>query len=102
MKQCTRCKETLPHDAYYVSRASKDGFQTWCKKCQLEVNRLNIEHREKYGPSIIRDAKVCRICNTKKPANQFTKKTSSADGLQSYCRPCWVSYVQKAKLRSKI
>lgn len=99
MKDCTRCKRTLSYDLYYISSNNKDGYQVWCKECQLQVNKLNVEHRQKYGPSIKRDAKTCRLCNTIKPVSQFTKKTSSADGLQSYCRPCWVSYVKKAKVK---
>jgi len=102
MKECRRCNTLLPYSDYYTAKGNKDGFQTWCKKCQLKVNKIHVQQRKDFGPSIFRDSKTCCTCLTKKPISQFTKKTSAADGYQSYCRPCWTSYVKKAKRKNKI
>lgn len=32
-KQCTRCKDTKPLDAFHVKRSEPDGRQKWCKQC---------------------------------------------------------------------
>lgn len=34
------------------------------------------------------EEKICRKCNLPKPASDFHKNRSIADGLNSYCKPC--------------
>jgi hypothetical protein len=33
--------------------------------------------------------KRCTKCGNDRPVSLFTKKTSSKDGLNSWCKPCW-------------
>lgn len=40
-----------------------------------------------YGEDTM-DSKLCKKCLTVKPVSEFNKKTSAADGLQTYCRSC--------------
>ena len=41
-KRCPRCGRDLPKEAFGKNRATKDGFQNWCKEC---TNAQNKEHR---------------------------------------------------------
>jgi hypothetical protein len=84
-------------DDFYVNRSSKSGYQKICKECQLKYNKLHTEYIKRTGPTIIKQSKVCRICNTQKPVSQFGKRNNKADGLMSYCKPCWGIYVKNAK-----
>lgn len=40
--------------------------------------------------------KICRRCGKEKPAGEFNRKSSSPDGLQSYCKECVKEYRFKA------
>ena len=36
-KQCTKCKEVFSYEhGFSKNKSKKDGFQDWCKKCQVE------------------------------------------------------------------
>lgn len=37
MKQCTKCKQTLPLDQFSKCRTNKDGLQFSCKKCKKQI-----------------------------------------------------------------
>ncbi len=90
-KRCTNCKVDKNISEFYKLTNSKDGLQAWCKHCMNEAYKKKAAERFANGPSIIRDAKVCQDCNTRKPINQFyVKRGYSADGYGSYCKPCWV------------
>lgn len=90
-KFCTKCQTDKDVSEYYKLSKSEGGLQNWCKLCMNANYAYNKNKRLTNGPSIIRDAKVCRDCNTRKPINQFhIKRGHSADGYGSYCKPCWV------------
>jgi len=36
-KQCPRCKQMLPIDAFY---ATKRGTNSWCRECERERSKL--------------------------------------------------------------
>lgn len=38
-KICSRCKQNLPRDMFYVDSASADALSYWCKSCQREYNK---------------------------------------------------------------
>ena len=95
-KYCGKCKTLKENESFYKLSTSKDKMQNWCKVCMDISNKANKEKRLIEGPSIIRDAKVCCDCNTRKPINQFhVKRGYSADGYGSYCRPCWLKRTVK-------
>ena len=105
-KVCKKCKESKDTEYFYKLTKSRDGFQTWCKPCMDDAFKRKSAERLANGPSIIRDAKVCRDCNTRKPINQFfVKRGYSADGYGSYCKPCWIKRTvisqKKAKQRNQ-
>lgn len=90
-KTCTNCRVEKKTSDFYRMTRSNDGLQKWCKDCMNQAYKKKAEERFATGPSIIRDAKVCQDCNTRKPINQFyVKRGYSADGYGSYCKPCWV------------
>lgn len=39
--------------------------------------------------------KICSKCNIEKPLTEFSKKSSSPDGLRTYCKQCAVIYNQQ-------
>ncbi len=39
MKKCPKCKRELSLNKFYPNKASKDGFQNACKKCQNKGRR---------------------------------------------------------------
>ena len=43
MKQCNRCNEVKPLEAYAIERLGKDGLKAGCKKC------LNTQQRQRRG-----------------------------------------------------
>ena len=57
------------------------------------------------------NTKICKDCKIEKPVNDFAKRSSSKDGLQTYCKPCqnqrvykvpsFKSNVRKGQLKSK-
>lgn len=40
-KRCANCAETLPREEFYRRSATKDGLQSWCKKCQRAYDQAN-------------------------------------------------------------
>jgi hypothetical protein len=102
MKLCTKCEVIKESSEFHKRLIAKDGLQSWCKICLRADNKRMEGNRYKNGPSIIRDAKVCQRCMTKKPVSQFPKKGSSADGYASYCKPCWVIKIRGYQLKGKL
>jgi hypothetical protein len=101
-KKCPRCEEIKEFSMFYKSKKLKDGIQSYCKKCHDSLDAATRIRRMKSGPTIFRDSKICKICNNKKPISQFGKRTNSADGKLSYCKPCWTEYVKRAKKKTMV
>jgi hypothetical protein len=101
-KKCPRCEQIKDFSMFYKSKRLKQGVQSYCKQCHTELDNLARQRRIDHGPTIIRDSKICKICNNKKPISQFGLRTNSADGKLSYCKPCWTEYVKKAKKKQKM
>jgi hypothetical protein len=98
-KKCPRCLKTKDYSLFYKSSYTKKGIQTYCIICCNQMGKIKRENLKKNGPTIIRDSKVCLTCKTKKPIGQFPVMRTSHDGRISYCKPCWVKYVQAAQRR---
>jgi hypothetical protein len=101
MKFCPKCKEKKELDKFYVNRGTKRGCQSYCISCHKTSSKESTEKRKIIGPTVIRNAKICKLCNEKKPISQFGIRRNVPDGHLSYCKPCWTVYVQKAKKKSK-
>jgi hypothetical protein len=44
-KSCVRCKEEKEIAEFYKNKNTKDGFQSYCKKCEYIINK---ENKKKY------------------------------------------------------
>ena len=66
-KRCSKCGETKPLDAFHRNKATKDGYEFWCKKCRKKSD--SARRVKKYdgltkppGPAAKKadDKKACR------------------------------------------
>lgn len=96
-KICARCKVVKTSGDFYKKSLAKDGLQTECISCQKIKDVEYRQNRRLHGPSLIKESKVCQLCFNKKPISQFGKRSDSADGHLSYCKPCWTAYVKRAQ-----
>lgn len=39
MKTCSKCRAQKPFEEFYKDKRSKDGFESCCKLCRLEINK---------------------------------------------------------------
>ena len=101
LKLCTKCLVAKETSEFGKSIAKKDGLQGWCKNCHNAANREAVEKRKKFGPTIIRTSKQCKMCLDIKPIGQFFVRRSSADGYGSYCKPCWQIKTRAAQKRGR-
>lgn len=101
MKYCKKCHKGKSIKNFSKNIRKKDGLQPYCKACNKIANKKNNDNRRQFGPTIKRLEKFCNDCKTYKPTSRFGKKTSSADGYQSYCKLCWSIRVQRAYAKFK-
>ena len=83
-KQCSRCGETKPLDAFTVDRQKKDGRRSDCKSCNnakkgLMRRRKGIPERAVFSDSDTH--KTCRQCRAQIPVVDFGQHPSQ-------CRAC--------------
>lgn len=90
VKKCTKCKEEKEDTEFNRDRSNKDGLQSWCKVCgfvaRKKVSKIN--QTKHLLDAVLPLTKVCSICKIEKSANEFSKATTSKDGLRSGCREC--------------
>jgi len=55
-KECPRCKETKNTNDFYICNNRKDGRKTYCKECQLDLQRIDKNKSKRYY--------FCSICDT--------------------------------------
>jgi hypothetical protein len=101
MKYCKKCHKGKRFNNFSKNIRSHDGLQRYCKQCNKVANKKNNDERRMFGPTINRLEKFCNDCKTYKAISRFGIKTSSADGYQSYCKPCWSKRVQRIQAKSK-
>lgn len=94
-KRCPRCGETKDASHYYYAAYTINNLYAYCKPCCKERDREKSKKRHVSPPTIVRESKVCGLCNQEKPVSQFGYNRNRADRLHSYCKPCWVVYVQR-------
>jgi hypothetical protein len=102
LKRCPRCGETKDASNYYYAAYTINNLYAYCKPCCKDRDREKSARRHKSPPTIVRESKVCGLCNQEKPVSQFGYNRNRADRLHSYCKPCWVIYVQKAQKKKAI
>lgn len=56
MKICSRCRESLNENEFYKDKATKDGLQNNCKKCQKKYAYSYSSNNQSY----ITERQLCR------------------------------------------
>ena len=49
-KQCFKCKEWKPLDAFYTNKTNRDGLQSYCIECQKRVAKNDKQKRKEGNP----------------------------------------------------
>lgn len=99
-KRCPRCGEVKDATHYYYAAHTINHLYAYCKPCCKERDREKSAKRHKSPPTVVRQSKVCGLCKQEKPVSQFGYNRNRADRLHSYCKPCWVIYVQRQQRKS--
>lgn len=42
-KQCSFCKDVFPKEEFYKNRATKDGYDSYCKSCRTNKKRGSVD-----------------------------------------------------------
>lgn len=103
-KNCSRCRRTLPSDAFASNQSMRDGLQAYCRECSAEYYRQRQAAkgrtvREKIP--VPRGSKRCPQCEEVKPHDQWEQNKSSSDGWASYCRSCRAERNRESYFRRK-
>lgn len=97
VKVCSRCKLQKGVDEFYACKNTRDGLNSWCKKCNSEY----VAQRYKNNPGKFAEARrrnrfrlseeaframgdSCWICGTSEPGG-FGKKSFSIDHDHACC-----------------
>lgn len=88
-KVCKGCQIEKPLEAFDIHKACKsDGRRAKCKECRHTEHKQTYNPRKTPLPLAINGGKVCRVCKTEKPLNQFGKDKRASDGLGTQCKAC--------------
>ena len=83
MKMCKRCSIEKDYDRFSITKASKDGLNSWCKDCKSEYSKSMRECR------VVKDigTKLCTNCEIVKDV-VFFSTGNNKDGLNNWCKDC--------------
>lgn len=59
-KLCTKCREVKAPEDFGVNRSSRDGLQSWCKKCRIASNVRRESERIRIDPEF-RERRASRM-----------------------------------------
>jgi hypothetical protein len=71
LKRCPKCRETKDASHYYYTAYTINHLYAYCKPCCKERDREKSKRRHTSPPTIVRESKVCGLCNQEKPVSQF-------------------------------
>ena len=86
---------TIKLELWIDGKVDKDTLPLTEKEAKKQTEKWNIEF-SKYGMEYfiktirieVTEEKVCKLCNDKKPIDQFHKYTASSDGRKTWCIKC--------------
>lgn len=88
VKQCPKCQEIKPVEAFHRNAALPDGHHGRCIKCRHRprkpASRVHMAHE--YEGTLIKKCPHCK--ETKVAAEGFAKNRTMTDGFESWCRQC--------------
>lgn len=96
-KQCFTCKEPKPPDSFNKDKHKKDGLDSSCRPCRLDIRRVNkIKNKDKPCASCGHPKRspgqtVCRDCNSIKSAMsnyQITRDEVISLRAKDHCDAC--------------
>lgn len=85
-KRCSKCGKTKPVSEFCKDRGKKDGLNVYCRDCVRARNWGGDPPPKPVPPAP--GMRKCARCQETKPVAEFSKRTSSKDGLEYYCRAC--------------
>jgi 5-methylcytosine-specific restriction endonuclease McrA len=88
-KVCTKCKTWKPVELFSKRPASRDGYQSQCKKCNSAPNTER--------QPIAVEFKECTICLETKPVSEFYPKKYAYDGYRSACKQCIQASIKESR-----
>lgn len=91
MKKCNKCGELKDESEYYRRAGGK--LYGHCIACHKAMGR----DPAAFDPSCIPAEKHCPVCDQVKAASEFSVNRRSANGLQSYCKPCTAEWARARK-----
>lgn len=90
VKTCNKCLKLLPVSHFNNSINSKNGFDSICRVCSMELTqeykRKWTEERNNPSSSVVE--KSCPSCNRILPLSSFYGTDYTKDGLRAYCIEC--------------
>jgi len=102
-KQCSRCKQIKPLDAFYKNKKTAGGVSCICKACQHKDD-IKRSRRNGHKPAkvIYRTGthRECPKCGQIKPYSDFSKNKGTIDGYTFWCKKCLGRY-RKQKRREQ-
>jgi hypothetical protein len=100
-KPCTNCKEIKEFDQFYKNKERRYGLHSWCNECVKSKKRsLAPRTVAKPGDENYSPTKQCSgECGQIKNLDDFTKNKNNKDGLNTWCKECFRSYIIKNKER---
>jgi hypothetical protein len=86
MKTCFRCGIARSAKFFGTDRSQKDGLNRFCKLC-INTKRANQPQMFRFVEHLDHE-KVCSKCMTPKAFSEFSRHSSSSDGLSRKCKLC--------------
>ena len=92
-RQCATCKIEKQLTEFHESKHQPLGREYSCKDCRCVLNKEKLAKKRKN--LIIPDIKLCTMCDTEKPSNNFWKSIGYKDGLYKFCKTCGKQFRKK-------
>lgn len=101
VKQCRRCGEEKPLEAFSVDRKQDDGRNYYCRAChKLERERRRAANAVEIDtPDWQARERVCFTCKELKKFTEFTRNAGNQNGLGSLCFSCLKNNVKRFVVR---
>lgn len=104
-KRCSTCKAVKYLSEFSRNSRSKDGYQARCRTCSAQVrrnSRAKLRQRSDEEIALHRpESKICYACRQRKPADEFSTRRCSKDGLTADCRECRLQKIKAKRQENK-
>lgn len=90
-KCCPQCERTLPVTSFSRSVRAKDGRQSWCKRCNLDAQRVRYQEKKgvvSYSDMWRPEGRRCTRCLEWKAWVDFPRRKGGHRGFGARCKLC--------------